>query len=287
MTFYFIESSKERYEHLQAVLESRYKSLPVNININTINGVFDKEIPSVLQAIEQQNKRAAPCFAMIDPFGVSHTPMSVMKLLLNNPKTELYISLMYQFINRFKKSSEFEPHLNELYGCNDWKAGRDISEPSKRRDLLYNIYKQQLKVFGANQVVTFDLYRGNVLVYSIFFATKHLKGSDKMKQAIWKIAPDGELKFRGTHSEELILDVNANFELLQRMIINKFRDKETVSIEAIQQFVASDDCDFHTGHTKTKALKEIEKSGKLTVVNDRRKRKNTYPDGTIIRFIYR
>ena len=57
---------------------------------------------------------------MIDPFGVWGTPM-IIKRLLQYPRCEIYFSLMYEYLNRFKGTPEFEPHLDELFGCRDWR----------------------------------------------------------------------------------------------------------------------------------------------------------------------
>ncbi len=285
VTFYFIEQDTKRCEHLDGLIKQKYPFLPDNIIVRIINGNFDKTMSEVLQAIDDQNKRLAPCFAMIDPFGVSHTPMSIMTKLLKNPSSEVYVSFMYSHINRFKSSKEFQPHLNELFGDTAWQKGLQISDQKTRKNFFYQHYKYQLKQSGAEHVVYFELYRGNSLVYAIFFATKHLKGCDKMKQAIWKIALEGDLKFKGTHSEELSLTVDANFTILQQALANEFSTKQWVTIEEIQDYVASDFCDFHTSHTKSKALKPLEINRSLIVNENTRNRKNTYPKGTLIYFV--
>ena len=63
---------------------------------------------------------------MIDPFGVSDTPMSLIITLLSDQKTEIYISLMYEHISRFKGTKEFEQHLTSLFGITVWKKAIDI-----------------------------------------------------------------------------------------------------------------------------------------------------------------
>ena len=70
-----------------------------------------------------------------------------------------------------------------------------------RKELLFDLYKTQLKRRGARYVVHFELYEGQQLVYAIFFGTQDLKGCDKMKQAIWKVDPFGSFRFRGGQLE--------------------------------------------------------------------------------------
>ena len=65
-------------------------------------GTFTNELTNALDAIDLQNRTLAPAFVMVDPFGVSDTPMSLIRRILENPKSEVYISFMYEYINRFK-----------------------------------------------------------------------------------------------------------------------------------------------------------------------------------------
>ena len=59
--------------------------------------------------------RLAPAFVMVDPFGVAGTPMEVFNRLFQNPKCEVYVSFMYEAINRFRGRPEFESHLAFLF----------------------------------------------------------------------------------------------------------------------------------------------------------------------------
>ena len=58
-----------------------------------------------------------------------------------------------------------------------------------------------------------------LVYYAIFFATKSLDGCDKMKQAIWKIAPFGGFKFKSGLLNQLTLgEVAVDFGLLERAL---------------------------------------------------------------------
>ena len=196
--YLFVEKDTERCEHLESVLSELYGDLPSNCAYSVINSTFDEALSSVLDNIEEQRAKLAPAFVMIDPFGVSETPMKTIGRILENPKSEVYISFMYEAINRFREHSYFERHLDELFGCQEWRQGMDLADGEERKQFFYDLYKNQLKKNGAQHVVHFELYEGGRIVYAIFFGTKNLEGCDKMKQAIWKVAPFGDFKFRGS-----------------------------------------------------------------------------------------
>ena len=159
-------------------------------------------------------------------------------------------------------------------------------ESDVRKDFFHELYRNQLKKNGAEYVMPFELYEGQQQVYTIFFATKSLDGCDKMKQAIWKIAPFGDFKFKSGLSNQLTLGSSVvDFSLLERALLQKFSGKEWQKIENVVDFVKSDATPFNSSHLKTKTLKPMEASGKIEVEEGTRKRSGTYPNGTILRFI--
>ena len=223
---------------------------------------------------------------MIDPFGVSGTPMKTIGRILSNPKSEVYVSFMFNHINRFKDHPVFEPHLDELFGCSEWQHGIEINNPVERKDFLFDLYKRQLKTVGAEQVLHFELYEGERLVYAIFFGTQNLEGCDKMKQAIWKVAPFGDYRFHGGQNKQLTFGTEIlDFSPLEKALHDEFGAKKWTRIEDVIRFVKSDATEYHSGHLKQKTLSPMEKRGEVEVKSGSRKKLGTYPDGTELRFL--
>ena len=269
----------------ELLAEQAYPETPV-IKYEVVNSTFDGTLSAVFKEIDERNSSLAPAFVMIDPFGVSDTPMSVIERILRNRKSEVFISFMYEAINRFKETPEFERHLDSLFGCDDWRKGIDMPDSQERKDFFYGLYESQLKDAGAQYVVHFELYEGNRLVYTIFFGTKNLDACDAMKQAIWKVDPLGKFQFRGARSGQLTFDkVLVDLTRLENELNNQFGGLASVGIEQIQAFVKSDQTEFHTGHLKRKTLKPMEDDRRLEVVSSPRKNKGTYPKGTVLRFV--
>ncbi|MFC3284447.1 three-Cys-motif partner protein TcmP [Litchfieldella rifensis] len=286
IVFYFVESNKKRMEHLKALVDEKYPSLPKNFIVRYASATFDGAMSELLGYVEEQNRQLAPCFAMIDPFGVSDTPMSLIHRILKNPKAEIYISVMYEFINRFLGSREFRPHLDNLFGSNDWCRVQSISDRSERKEFLYGLYKEKLKESRATNAVHFELYKGYRHVYSIFFATQSWVGADKMKAAIWSIAPSGDFVFRGSANDEFDI-ASPDFNPLINAISEEFANR-WVTPKQIAQFVGSDRTIYHSSQFKKNALKPLEKSGRLIIHPDdadKRTRRFTYRDDIRLRII--
>ena len=76
INYIFIERDLDRARHLEDVVKQMKDDIPTNCNTTVHNASFDEELTQVLDRIDEQNKRMAPAFLMIDPFGVhSDTPM--------------------------------------------------------------------------------------------------------------------------------------------------------------------------------------------------------------------
>ena len=286
INYLFIEKDPNRCGHLRDVLRNFEPEIPENCRFQVFNSTFDETLTDVLDRIDEQNKRLAPSFVMIDPFGVSDTPMKTIGRILSNPKSEVYVSFMFNHINRFKEHPNFERHLDELFGCSEWRHGLGITNSVERKDFFFGLYKRQLKSAGAKQVLHFELYEGQRLVYAIFFGTQNLEGCDKMKQAIWKVAPFGDYRFHGGQNSQLTFGTDLlDFSPLEKALHEEFGPKGWTRIEDMTRFVKSDATEYHSGHLKLKTLNPMEKRGEVEAKQGSRKRPCTYPDGTELRFV--
>lgn len=241
--FGFIEKDKARADHLEKVID-RLKPLPARCEVDVLRGAFDETMTSVLDELDAQGKKLAPTFVMVDPFGVSDTPMAVIERILRGDKSEVYVSFMYRDINRFRATLEFEKPLTELFGTAEWHKGIAL-QGEARKDFFYDLYERQLRKAGAKHVLHFDLYEGNQLIYAIFFGTRHWLGADRMKQAIWKVTPFGQFAFRGTHSKQLTLGLRTvDYKPLRKALQDRFMNRGWTTIEEVTEFVGSDQTDF-------------------------------------------
>jgi three-Cys-motif partner protein len=285
VVFFFIEERADRADHLEGLVNEVIPDLPKTATATVVKGTFDQALEEVLDALEEQKKRLAPALVMIDPFGVSGIPMSVIARILENPRCEVYVSFMYESMNRFLNTAEFEGHLDELFGTDQWREALELNGEDRRR-FLYGLYEDQLRENGAKHVLHFNLYEGNRLVYAIFFGTQHEVGCDRMKQAIWKAAPAGDYEFRGSRSGQLFLGVDEpDYSILRAQLTDRFQGEEWIGIEEVKRFVASDKTEFHSSHLKRPVLKPMEEEGLIEVDESTRKNKGTFPDGTKLKFV--
>ena len=169
VVFLFIEADPDRAEFLTSLLAE--KEIPSNFRYQVYNSKFDEVITDVLDHLEEQRKRMAPAFVLVDPFGYSHTPMEVISRLFQNPRCEVMITFMYQFINRFVSEHSQWDNLDRLYGTNDWRAVLEAKSPEERRAILHSVYLRQLEqTAGAKYILPFEMEdEGGQTEYFLFF----------------------------------------------------------------------------------------------------------------------
>lgn len=282
LRFLFIEENAARHEHLEELIEERRSShlIPENVHCWVVHGTFEQEMNSVLNSLD--NNPLAPAFVMIDPFGPGGVPYDLIQRLASYRQTELLISFMYESVSRFLSRPEFECHLDQLFGCPDWRAALDIADAARKRSYLHGLFKTQLERAGMEHVRSFQMLdSGGRTEYFLFFATHHVKGMEVMKDAMWNIDPSGAYRFSdATNPDQPRLFDQPDYAALRVDVRAEFSGR-SASIAEIERFVTLK-THFRKAHLRDGVLKPLEEEG-LIEVTDRKKRR-TYPPGSHITF---
>lgn len=285
VVFVFIEERKDRAEHLETLVAPFRTRLPEAVIPPVECGESVATLAAALDGLESAGATLAPAFVMLDPFGFSDTPMALIARLLAHPKSEIYISVMWEWLNRFKRFAKVQHHFDDLFGSSAWRSHLTLPNGAALKDALTKQYEADLRKSGARFVTHFELWNEGRHVYSIFFATKNPKGMDVMKQAIWKADRTGGYAFRGRTGSQLEMDVGetVDFQPFGNEIRSEFGGKE-VSVEDIEAWAMTDATDYHSGQVR-KGLRALEDQALLTArsaVAGKTRRRRTYPANTFI-----
>jgi three-Cys-motif partner protein len=286
VNFLFIELDARRAQHLRGLVEPYRQRLGDRVTIDVEQGAFDESMSGLLDEVSERNGVLIPAFVMVDPFGISQTPMSVIARILRNPKSEVYVSFMWTFLNRFREHENFEQHLDDLFGCPDWRPALDIVDTRERKRFFFSLYRDCLKRAGAARagaahVVHFELYRGREPVYAIFFATGNDTGCDKMKQAIWKADPVSGTRFVPGSQDNFDLFADDTTQFANE-IITEIASQDWVSFDRIETWAKTDATGYHSGRLKA-ALRSLEAANRIEVDPESRRRAMQFPSGTRLR----
>ncbi len=288
LVYWFIEEDQARQQNLEQEI-AKLGPLPPNIDYRIDAGKFDATLARELDEIEQRGKRLAPTFAFVDPFGWSQTPMSLLKRLLANPHCEVFVTLIYEELNRFLGVSLPNDARDDLFGTTAWRDIILLQDPAGRRARLHDLYQGQLKqCAGARFVRSFEMRnKTNGTDLYLFFATNSAQGLEKMKDAMWRVSPTGAYRFSDATNRDqpVLFDLGPDYAALRALIEQRLVGR-AVSVREVHDFVVQE-TPFRGSHYKTQVLRAMEREtpvGLQIVAAPPGRKRGTFPEGTRVRF---
>lgn len=283
----FIERDQKRSLYLQQLLDQQKQKLscPSSLQPRIITGTFVNEMTKLLTIMEQQRNsgNATPTFVFIDPFGYSHTPLSIITRIMSLPMCETLITFMAEEIDRFLGVDyrTKKQHYDDLFGTTEWQS---IIEGKERMQRLYDLYRQQLHTVGrAKYVRSFQMRnQHNATDYFLFFCTNNSRGLDEMKRAMWKVDPTGGFEFSDfSNPYQPLLLTEPNYADLQYRLTSHFKG-QIISVADIEEYMRAE-----TPYTtcKREALRpmEIGSPPKIRVVKSPpRRSRGTFSDSSML-----
>lgn len=286
LVFLFIDGQQDRIDHLKQELSAM--SIPDHFKIFVECGKFDEKLSQVLNSLEEDDARLAPTFAFIDPFGFSGIPFSIVKQLLGQTQCEIFITFMVDAINRFLEHPEdrIVQHIADAFGT---KESIEIAKKSGNRIAqLRTLYQGQLESV-AKFVRYFEMRDSNNRTqYYLFFATNNALGHLKMKEAMWRVNPEGEFRFSdATNPDQMVLFEADTTSSLANLLRIQFVGKGWVAGGDVLKYIENKTAYLKKHMTAT--LKEEESAERVQVkpikTDGTKRRANTYPDSARIAFI--
>lgn len=232
INFVFVEQKAKRLESLKAQLATRI--LPPNVTVETYLGAFDAAMAEAFAALDQGGLRLAPTLALIDPFGVRGVRMEHIKRFMATRSCEVLITFMSSRIHRFINTDEYAPHLDALFGSEDWRAAKAL-RGEERLEFIRAFFRKRLEDGQTGAGARYTRYffmrdQDNRPCYELAFATNHKDGIDAMKDAMWRIDPEGGADFSSFQAKSQrqlvqgqLFQPGPDWEVLFGMLVNTFR----------------------------------------------------------------
>jgi three-Cys-motif partner protein len=285
LVFLFIEDRQDRADNLRHEI-SRIQ-LPAHFKVDVECGTFAENLTAKLNELDAVGHRIAPTFVMIDPFGFSGIPYSLVRRLLSKNKCEVLITFVVDSINRWLDHPDpnIRAHITETFGTD---AAIAIAQGAGDRPTkLKNLYQQQLSKV-AKFVRYFEMRDHNDrVVYYLFFASNNSLGHLKMKEAMWKVDPLGEFSFSdSTNPNQRVLFATPSVEPLINDLESQFHGATRIPMEKVETYV-NDKTPYLRKHMRD-ALARLESADRLEVAtlktDGSRRRFGTYPNEALISF---
>jgi three-Cys-motif partner protein len=268
----FVDEDKSRIAHLKEELKAIKR--PERVRVHVKNARFDSYLRQLLG--NRGSQGFPPTLVFADPFGFRGIPYNLFEDLLRYPHTELFVTLSTTAINRFNKHPDprVREHIHEVFGL-------DMTDQAPSLGL----YERRLKEL-AKFVRLFELKnsRNNTTLH-LAFASKHRLGHIKMKEAMWRVDPDGEFRFWDfTDAEQPGLFHPDHSADVAHVILDYLQEKEDVKVKEVVEYI-EDETHYLQRHAKD-ALKKLEHDGLIQVgpykEDGSPRRVRTFPDDAII-----
>ena len=275
--FLFVERDPERAKVLKEVIDGIER--PDTFRVKVADGeTFEAEANRLLDFYRSKKKPLPPTFCFVDPFGWKGAPFSLLSDILKNPSCEVLVNFMYEEINRFLGHPDQPDNFDTFFGTSQW---RDCLQGavSQRNRCLHDLYASQLHTAGATFVRSFEMRNDSgVTDYFLFYATKNVRGLQKMKEAMWKVDASGEFAFSdATDPNQMVMFSEPVFDILRRQIMERFRGHK-VTVADVEHFVLTQTA-FRETHYKKQVLAPLEAASHLAVLDPRPgRRSGTYGD---------
>jgi len=183
---HFVEKEPERATMLRAQLATLEATMreagkwSERVSWSVTCGNYEEHVPEPIVG------RESALFLFLDPFGYSHSPMTLTRDLVQQPKSDTLIFLPLSFVNRFAGRDGQEPALDRFFGTPTW---RDVPSGPDRPAALLELFRHQLRSAGLEWVADFRLKPDGANEYWIVGGSSHLKGFASIKEAFWTVDP--------------------------------------------------------------------------------------------------
>lgn len=293
LVFLFTEKDEARYQNLERKIAELKPQLPNAFRVETYCAGFEEVFDTVLSKIEEQNKRLAPSFVFIDPFGPTGFPMSLISRLAKQARSEILITFNYQALNKwFLQDLRKHRRVDELYGGDVWHPALQMPTSNQKESFLIEAYQKTLENLGWKGRNFRMVNKQNQTQYYLFFATTHWEGMLAMKRAMWS-ASSGDFQYSDlTNPQQLrLFELSSDEEYAQDLANQLYQNRKgqtTLKQGLLQNEVAWHPTCIERHLTRALIILEYESSPQeiigVKLPNGRKRREKTYPKDCTITF---
>ena len=288
-TLIFIDKDQKALTHLKTI--QAIKKQHPNVQIEIMQGEFTAKVEEIASYLKKYP--GSPTFSFIDPFGFGQSPLEKIKLLMHNEHSEVFINFWCGYMNRFKEheNEEITAKIKAMISVGELD---NIIKASDSIDAFCSAFERQLMGIGKYTLKFMMRDEKNIRDNAFFFCGRNPKGFEKIKQAMWKIDPEGGNSF-SSHREAKqvpgqgsLFDNSPQTNRLSKLLLEKFSKIENVLVSEIFTWVIQDTDIFLSAHARTEFESLLEK-GKITYTDPqgsgRKRPAGAWPGRLLVTFL--
>lgn len=210
----FNDKSSSKIQNVKDSIKNKNLYYEVFGSINYTSNDYNDEVKRLSEEIPKLKNQKA--FIFIDPYEYKHIKARDIKALLSKKNAEVLLFLPTQFMYRFDKNGTPEAlidFIEEIVDYKDWKQNDNVWKFIEQLKESFETY------LGASFFVEkFTIQKDANTVFCLYFFSSHIKGFEKMIEAIWEIDPQyGKGWDFKKHNPSLFTELRIKF--LERKLI--------------------------------------------------------------------
>lgn len=226
LRFLFVEGKRERADELRVQLAKAARPVPLDqlakygIDLAIKAGDYD---PGLDELLTEHNAWGRPMLVVLDTFGGS-VKLDLVRRIARNPSSEVVITFEPQYFIRWASSDRIA-HGDTVFGDPDWRRVGEQNDKLKAKWVVEK-YRTVLQDAGFPFVLTFELVNNNGPSLFLVFGTTHVRGLQKMKEAMWEVDPIHGVQYRDpADPDQQLLDIEIDpaTEPLRRELLQYLR----------------------------------------------------------------
>lgn len=189
----FVEKRRDRHDYLLGVLTSRFgplEDLPVRVVLR--RGEAGEVVGPVLDEIAAWGQ---PILGVFDSWGNVNVPLTLVRRIAYNPASEVIVTFGPNWFSRREKLNT--EHLDSVFGGRGyWEPADRESLPEERWRVWLSTYRDALERAGFGYRLQFQVVPGTGQPLYLVYGTRHEKGVEVMKQAMWDVDTSDGMRFQ-------------------------------------------------------------------------------------------
>jgi len=189
----FIEKERACYEHLVNELHENFgplDRLPVRVEVRQGEAGRDSE-----RILTELNAWGKPILGVFDSWGSVNTPLTVMGRIAANPSSEVIVTFGPNWFSRRKELNE--DIVDGVFGGRQhWTHVAAAQDGEEMWRAWLDSYRKSLERVGFEFRLQFEVVPKTGQPLYLVFGTKHPRGVEVMKDAMWKVDKSDGMRFR-------------------------------------------------------------------------------------------
>ncbi|WP_192809524.1 three-Cys-motif partner protein TcmP [Actinomadura rudentiformis] len=195
----FIEEDQRRFDILKQELTKVWaaasQAAPVPATLRRPHLRCADHADVLLPVLEQIGAMRQPVFAFLDSWGGTDVPLDIARAIATAPASEVLVTFGTRYLIRFGEQDRQKEEGDRVFGGTAWR--KVFTLPAGQKKLfLVSTYRRSLQEAGFRYVTSFEMLDEGGHDLHLVHGTSHLRGLEKMKNAMWEVDKVGGVQFR-------------------------------------------------------------------------------------------